>query len=231
MHFLRRSEEDAGAESTSGAGGEDDIERLAHEALQKDVDGRTDAELAAHRAAWRAEKAARRKSLRGYVPVKRELSSDLSRAEDSSCVDAAGAGAGNSSMIGAAVAATQRERRIRPLRGLMILVDVRAQDGEDASGKWVDLLKKAGAKVYVRPPALEQRGLTHIVYKSGRPATLHAFRNHKDPKPFVVGVQWVLTCVEQDKRVNEEPYLIEVGKEAVFQKVRVRSASSKERRH
>lgn len=206
----------------------DDIERLAHEALQKEADGQGSAEEAALRAAIRADKAARRKSMRGYVPVKRELSStDLSRDDgDSSRAgvgnttgNTTGITVGNSSIIGAvgAVAATQRGRRNRPLRGLAILVDVRAQDGEDASITWVDMLRNVGAKVYVRPVA--EREYTHIVYKSGKPATLHAFRSHKDPKPFVVGVQWVLKCVQQGAKVDEEPYLIEIGKEAVFQKV------------
>ncbi len=203
------------ASDSSQRSSEDDIERLAQDALQRSAKGETSIDYEAQRAAIRAEKAARRRSLRGYVPVKRDQLSDMSRDgesdRDSSRI------MGNSSLIGPASLALPREPRRGPLRGLVVLVDVRAQDGEDAGAHWVDMLRRAGAKVYVRPSP--EKEYTHIVYKSGRPATLHAFRAHKDPKPFVVGVQWVLRCCEAAAKVDEEPYLIEVGKEAVFQKV------------
>ncbi|KDN45091.1 hypothetical protein K437DRAFT_216178, partial [Tilletiaria anomala UBC 951] len=95
------------------------------------------------------------------------------------------------------------------LRGLAILVDVRDLDGTDASSTWVEMLKSAGAKVVLRLGSSD-RHLTHIVYKSGKPSTLHAFRAQPEPKPFVVGVQWVVKCIEEGKKVDEEPYLIEV---------------------
>ena len=62
--------------------------------------------------------------------------------------------------------------------------------------------------------------LTHIVYKAGRPGTLHRFRAHPDPKPFLVGISWVVRCAEVGQRVDEKPYVVESGKEQVFQKVR-----------
>ena len=94
-----------------------------------------------------------------------------------------------------------------------MLVDVRDQDGEDASACWVEMLKNAGAKVLVR---FGERKLTHIVYKSGRPSTLHTYRALEDPKPHVVGISWVVACLEQGKKADESPYLVEVAKQAIF---------------
>lgn len=104
-------------------------------------------------------------------------------------------------------------RKTRFLRGLTVLVDVRDQDGEDASACWVEMLKNAGAKVMVR---FGERKLTHIVYKSGRPGTLHSYRALDDPKPHVVGVSWVVACLEQGQKAEETPYLVEVAKQAIF---------------
>ena len=32
----------------------------------------------------------------------------------------------------------------------------------------------------------------------------------RDPKPLVVGIAWVVECVEQRKRVNETKFLVDV---------------------
>ncbi|SPO28615.1 uncharacterized protein UTRI_04493 [Ustilago trichophora] len=108
---------------------------------------------------------------------------------------------------------TSTVKKARFLRGLTVLVDVRDQDGEDASACWVEMLKNAGAKVLVR---FGERKLTHIVYKSGRPSTLHTYRALEDPKPHVVGISWVVACLDQGKKADETPYLVEVGKQAIF---------------
>lgn len=44
--------------------------------------------------------------------------------------------------------------------------------------------------------------LTHIVYKSGMLSTLTHFRALPDPKPVVVGIGWVVECVEKRAKVE-----------------------------
>ncbi|EST08026.1 BRCT domain protein [Kalmanozyma brasiliensis GHG001] len=158
----------------------------------------TEAELAEAR---KAAKAARRRSLYTYVPAKRDdVDGDRS--------------VGNvSSGLVVTDASAPAPRKARFLRGLTVLVDVRDQDGEDASACWIDMLKNAGAKVMVR---FGERKLTHIVYKSGRPSTLHSYRALEDPKPHVVGIKWVVACLEQGQKAEESPYLVEVAKQAIF---------------
>jgi hypothetical protein len=115
--------------------------------------------------AKKAAKAARRRSLFTYVPTKREdADGDRSIGNLSTGLVISTTASGNASE---ADTSTQAPRKARFLRGLTVLVDVRDQDGEDASGRWVEMLKNAGAKVMLRFP---ERKLTHIVYKSGRPS-------------------------------------------------------------
>lgn len=44
--------------------------------------------------------------------------------------------------------------------------------------------------------------LTHIVYKSGMQSTLTHYRALPDPKPVVVGIGWVVECVEKRAKVE-----------------------------
>ena len=163
-------------------------------------------------------RSARRRSMFTYVPTKRE---------DADVGDRSVGNVSSGLIIGSAANAvpdddasvpmTRKEiAATRYLRGLTVLVDVRDQDGEDASARWIEMLKNAGARTMVR---FGERQLTHIVYKSGKPSTLHSYRALPDPKPLVVGVSWIVKCLEEGRRVDEEPYIVEVGKEAIFQKV------------
>lgn len=173
------------------------------------ISGERTPETPEERAARRAAKHQRRKSLYTYVPTKRDdMLSDASPASIST------------------MSTTSKSPVVTPptrfLRGLRILVDVRDQDGEDASSAWVTMLKEWGARVFLRPPTLTPDGastLSHIVYKGGRPSTLHAFRSAPEPKPLLVGVSWVLRMLQEGKRTDETAYLVELGKEAVFRKV------------
>ncbi|KAG1716204.1 hypothetical protein ID866_944 [Astraeus odoratus] len=54
---------------------------------------------------------------------------------------------------------------------------------------------------------------THIVYKNGLPNTLTRYRCNSlldDPKPHVVGIAWVVECVEQRAKLDEQKYKVDV---------------------
>jgi hypothetical protein len=60
---------------------------------------------------------------------------------------------------------------------------------------------------------------THIIYKAGKPSTLAWYRKQEDPKPFIVGISWVTKSKDAGKRLAEDPFVVPVGEEDVFQKV------------
>ncbi|KAH9846157.1 hypothetical protein C2E23DRAFT_744714 [Lenzites betulinus] len=90
------------------------------------------------------------------------------------------------------------------LRGCTIFVDVRTEEGDDAGGLFVDMLRGLGAKMASRVGSR----CTHVVYKNGLMSTLTRYRLQKDPKPLVVGIAWVVECVEQRIRVDETRFLV-----------------------
>ncbi|KAI9635959.1 uncharacterized protein MKK02DRAFT_44658 [Dioszegia hungarica] len=110
------------------------------------------------------------------------------------------------------------------LKGVVAYVDVWTADGTDSSGIFADMLRSLGARVLSRP----SDSCTHIIYKSGRPATLNWYRKQKqleeeDPecrRPHIVGLSWVTRSKEAGKRLDEGKYAVEVGEEDVFAKRR-----------
>ncbi|KIM63873.1 hypothetical protein SCLCIDRAFT_62228, partial [Scleroderma citrinum Foug A] len=87
-----------------------------------------------------------------------------------------------------------------------IFVDVRTDQGDDAGSLFVDMLRGLGAKIMGRVV----QSCTHIVFKNGLPNTLARYRLLNDPKPLVVGIAWVVECVEQRARMDEEKYKVDV---------------------
>ncbi|KDQ20024.1 hypothetical protein BOTBODRAFT_77275, partial [Botryobasidium botryosum FD-172 SS1] len=83
-------------------------------------------------------------------------------------------------------------------------VDVRTDDGNDASELFIKMLQSLGARVLTRPTP----SVTHIVFKSGLPSTLTKHKLYDDPKPFLVGVAWVVECGEQRLHVDENNFLV-----------------------
>ncbi|OBZ69765.1 hypothetical protein A0H81_10562 [Grifola frondosa] len=88
-----------------------------------------------------------------------------------------------------------------------IFVDVRTDEGDDAGALFVDMLKGMGARITSR---VGQR-CTHIVYKNGLMSTLTRYRLLNEPKPHVVGIAWVVECVEQRARVDEARFIIDLA--------------------
>jgi hypothetical protein len=113
------------------------------------------------------------------------------------------------------------------LKDCVIFVDVKTEDGEDAGSLFVDMLRGLGAKVctsirgyekvtHCRLQILTRPGgsLTHIVYKSGLQSTLTRYRALPEPKPAVVGIGWVVKCVEKREKVDTTSFLISLEEEA-----------------
>ncbi|KAI5990716.1 hypothetical protein EDC04DRAFT_1370178 [Pisolithus marmoratus] len=99
-----------------------------------------------------------------------------------------------------------KKSSLKVLKKCAIFVDVRTDQGDDAGSLFVDMLRGLGAKIMGRVC----QSCTHIVYKNGLPNTLARYRLLNDPKPFVVGIAWVVECVEQRARMDEEKYRVDV---------------------
>lgn len=95
---------------------------------------------------------------------------------------------------------------LKVLKKCAIFVDVRTDDGDDAGGLFVDMLRGLGARILARVG----QSCTHIVYKNGSASTLTRYRLLNDPKPLVVGIAWVVECVEQRSRVDEVKFKVDL---------------------
>ncbi|KIJ65865.1 hypothetical protein HYDPIDRAFT_87545 [Hydnomerulius pinastri MD-312] len=120
----------------------------------------------------------------------------------------AGAGPGGVNGNGVAVNGSggTKKSSLKVLKRCAIFVDVRTEQGDDAGSLFVDMLKGLGAKIMGRIG----QSCTHIVYKNGLPNTLTRYRLLNDPKPHVVGIAWVVECVEQRARVDEEKFKVDI---------------------
>ncbi|KZT36374.1 hypothetical protein SISSUDRAFT_989301 [Sistotremastrum suecicum HHB10207 ss-3] len=110
------------------------------------------------------------------------------------------------------------------LKSCVIFVDVRTEVGEDAGTLFVDMLKGLGARTVTKPT----KQCTHIVYKSGCEKTVMRWRCLDEPRPKVVGIGWVVECVEKRERVDEERFSVnleEVASGGSAGKVRTRALS------
>ncbi|KAF9447190.1 hypothetical protein P691DRAFT_671996 [Macrolepiota fuliginosa MF-IS2] len=95
---------------------------------------------------------------------------------------------------------------LKILKDCVIFVDVRADDGEEAGSLFVEMLESLGAKILTRVG----QTCTHVIFKNGLMSTTSRYRLLREPKPSVVGIAWVVDCVEQRRRVEEAPYLIDL---------------------
>jgi len=95
---------------------------------------------------------------------------------------------------------------LKVLEDCVIFVDVRTDTGDEAGSLFVEMLEGVGARVLTRVG----QTCTHIVYKNGLMSTLTRYRLLRDPKPLVVGIAWVVECVEQRKRVDEAKFIVDL---------------------
>ncbi|KAF8967932.1 hypothetical protein BDZ97DRAFT_2073318 [Flammula alnicola] len=95
---------------------------------------------------------------------------------------------------------------LKVLKDCVIFVDVKTDDGDEAGSLFVEMLEGVGARVLTRVG----QTCTHIVFKNGLMSTITRYRLLRDPKPFVVGIAWVVDCVEQRKLVDETDFLVDL---------------------
>ncbi|KAG2347533.1 hypothetical protein BDR05DRAFT_876162 [Suillus weaverae] len=95
---------------------------------------------------------------------------------------------------------------LKVLKKCAIFVDVRTDDGDDAGSLFVDMLRGLGARILARVG----QSCTHVVYKNGSASTLARYRLLNHPKPLIVGIAWVVECVEQRSRVDEAKFKVDV---------------------
>ncbi|KAJ3574542.1 hypothetical protein NP233_g1701 [Leucocoprinus birnbaumii] len=104
-------------------------------------------------------------------------------------------------------AATKKPESLGILKDCRIFVDVRTDDGEEAGSLFVEMLESLGAKIQNRVG----QACTHVIFKNGLMSTITRYRLLRDPKPSVVGIAWVVECVEQRSHVEETPFLIDLS--------------------
>ncbi|KAG7091040.1 hypothetical protein E1B28_010100 [Marasmius oreades] len=96
--------------------------------------------------------------------------------------------------------------RLSILSNCKVFVDYRSEDPLVAE-TWVQMLKDLGARIMTRLGPT----CTHILWKDGLSSTINRYRLLNDPKPFVVGNNWVVSCAQESKRVDETEFLVELN--------------------
>lgn len=64
------------------------------------------------------------------------------------------------------------------------------------------------------------------MFKSGHQSTLTKHKLYDDPKPFLVGIGWVVECVEKREHVNEERFQVKTDEVSALDLKKVRTALS-----
>ncbi|KAG6836562.1 hypothetical protein H0H93_006789 [Arthromyces matolae] len=101
---------------------------------------------------------------------------------------------------------TSTAESLKFLKDCVIFVDVRTDDGDEAGSLFVEMLEGVGARILTRVG----QTCTHVVFKNGLMSTINRYRLLRDPKPHVVGIAWVVECVEQRKLVDEARFLVDL---------------------
>ncbi|EPQ55030.1 hypothetical protein GLOTRDRAFT_60927 [Gloeophyllum trabeum ATCC 11539] len=68
------------------------------------------------------------------------------------------------------------------------------------------MLMGLGAKILSRVG----KSCTHIVFKNGLMSTVTGYKLLSDPKPHVVGIAWVVECVEQRAKAEESRFIVDL---------------------
>ncbi|KAJ7125056.1 hypothetical protein C8R44DRAFT_874897 [Mycena epipterygia] len=93
------------------------------------------------------------------------------------------------------------------LKGCIAFVDIISDVGDDSARSFItEMLKNLGARVL----GSVGQTCTHIVYKNGLRSTYTKYKALSDPKPLVVGMEWVVQSAEKRSHQDEAPYLIDM---------------------
>ncbi|KAJ7934815.1 hypothetical protein B0H13DRAFT_2481272 [Mycena leptocephala] len=116
----------------------------------------------------------------------------------------------SSSRVEAFTGTKVSSRRILPsaiLKGCVVYVDVISASGDASVKAFItEKLQDMGARVL----NCVGHTLTYIVYKNGLGRTLNLYRRLPNPKPLVVGMEWVVQSEKIGTHVDETSYLIEI---------------------
>ncbi|KAG6920163.1 hypothetical protein DXG01_004930 [Tephrocybe rancida] len=110
------------------------------------------------------------------------------------------------SKIASIVSAAGQPEASKILKDCVIFVDVRNDDRDEVGSLFVEMLEGVGAKILTRVG----QTCTHIVFKNGLMSTINRYRLLRDPKPLVVGIAWVVECVEQRTQVDETKFIVDL---------------------
>ncbi|KAK7205839.1 hypothetical protein BZA70DRAFT_294916 [Myxozyma melibiosi] len=111
----------------------------------------------------------------------------------------------------------QSAKTTEPLSGVTAYLDIRTDEGDDASATFKSMLCKLGAKV-VRQPS---RSVTHIVFKRGSPKTLHTAQ---EMNLSCLSISWIIECNKQQKRIPESDFVVEAEAGAKYKHHRRRKS-------
>ncbi|KAF7298091.1 BRCT domain-containing protein [Mycena chlorophos] len=110
------------------------------------------------------------------------------------------------STAGPSTSTTPAPVQLTVLKGCVVFVDIISESGDDSlRSYYTETLKTLGARVL----GSVGQTLTHIVYKNGLRSTYSKYKALSEPRPFLVGMEWVVKCAETLTRHEEEPYLLD----------------------
>ncbi|KAJ7129028.1 hypothetical protein C8R43DRAFT_1134308 [Mycena crocata] len=105
------------------------------------------------------------------------------------------------------VSVTTPVQPLTVLKGCIVFVDVISGLGDNSASSFItEMLKNLGARVL----GSVGNTCTHIVYKNGVRSTYTRYKALADPKPHVVGMEWVIQSAEKRIHEDETPYLIDM---------------------
>ncbi|KAK9468879.1 hypothetical protein V1512DRAFT_220448 [Lipomyces arxii] len=103
--------------------------------------------------------------------------------------------------------------KMAPLNDVVVFIDVRTSEGDDASAAYGVIMKKMGARVVKQISSKT----THVVFLNGSPKTPHTAKNMKVP---CVSISWIVECDKHKRKVGESGHEVEVGTEPRYMTTR-----------
>ncbi|KAK0569305.1 hypothetical protein OC861_001122 [Tilletia horrida] len=132
---------------------------------------------------------------------------------------------GERTMLTHVVWKSGRPSTLNMMRALEKEVERRLEDGLSAPGSASDVLVPG-----VMPSGVaRRRSLKSLGIESSRTKALVQEDQESEvlSMPLIVGVGWAQACVAENRHVDEEAYLVEIGKEAIFKRRRRSSMAPK----